>query len=192
MWWIAIPIAVLAAVAFALLLPVKLRVKMGDGFSAEWRVLFYRKMLYPAPPEKKKKKKAKAGTEKKKAPEKKREVTAESAVKMIKSVAEMIGTLVKKLRRRVRIKLIKLFVTVGTDEAAKTAILYGTICNACDELLEIMRRTTKFHARDGAVSVTADFTKGSTDVDVEFDLSLTVIGAISVLLPTLNKYLENK
>ena len=192
MWWIAIPAAFLAVTLALLLLPVKLRITLGDGFRAEWRVLFYRRMLYPAPPKKKKKKPKKAGEAKKKSPEKKREMTAESAAEMIKSVTELIGTLVKKLRRRVRIKLIKLFVVVGTDEAAKTAILYGTICNACDELLEIMRRTTKFKDKDGAVSVTADFTAGSTDVDLEAELSLTLIGAISVLLPVMKKYAENK
>ena len=192
MWWIAIP-AVLAAVIVALLLlPVKLHITAHDGFRAEWRVLFIRRMLYPAPPKKKKKKKAKKETEKKKTPKKKREVTAEDAVKTIKSVAELIGTLVKRLRQRVRIKLIKLFVVVGTDEAAKTAILYGTIANACDELLEIMRRTTKFKDKDGAVSVTADFTAGSTDVDFEAELSIDLLGAIAVLLPVMKKYAENK
>ena len=191
MWWIAIPVAASAAIIGALLLPVTLRVSVGDEISAVWRVLFIRRTLYPAPEKKKKKKPKKETPEKKKRPAKKREITADSAVKMLGSVAEMIGTLVSKLRRRVKITLLKLHVTVGTDEAAKTAMIYGAAANVCDELLEAMRRTAKFREKDGAVAVTADFTAEKTVVDFEVDLTITVFGALAVLLPTVKKYLDS-
>lgn len=191
MWWI-IPVAVAAAVIVALNIPVKLRIVVGDEISVVGRVLFLKKTLYPAPPKKKKKKKTAKKEKTKKAPSKKREMTADEAIGMLRSAAEALGELAGKLRRRMKILLIKLDIKIGTDEAAKTAVIYGAAANACDELLEIMRRYTKFREKSGAVSVSADFTSEKTDVDVDCELSLTVIGAISVLLPTLNKYLENK
>ena len=194
MWWIAIPAAIAAAIVAVLLLPVKFRLTAGDEIHAEWRVLFYKRTLYPAPEKKKKKKKgAKKETEKKKAPEKKRQVTAESAITAIKAVKDALAELWDKLRRRMKIKLIQLRLIIATDEAAKTAVIYGAAANACDTLLDVLRRYMKYTEKDGAVCVSADFTKEKTEFDLDVEFSLTVFGAIAVLLPTLNKYLsENK
>lgn len=192
MWWIAIPAAIAAAVVVFLLLPVKLRLTAGDEIVAELRILFYRKTLYPAPPEKKKKKKG-AKKEKKQPPEpkKKREITAEGAIKAIKAVTDALAVLWDRLRRRMRIKLILLHLIIATDEAAKTALIYGAAANACDTLLDVLRRYLKYTEKDGAVCVSADFTKETTEFDLDVELSLTVFGVIAVLLPTLNKYLKD-
>ncbi|MBR6050155.1 MAG: hypothetical protein IKP68_03005 [Clostridia bacterium] len=191
MWWI-IPAVIAAAAIVALNIPVRLHIVVGDDVSVEWRVLFMRKPLYPAPPKKKKKKKAAKKEQTKKAAPKKREITAHDVIDMLRSAAEVLGELLSKLRRRMKILLIKLNVKVGTDEAAKTAVIYGAAANACDELLEIMRRYTKFREKSGAVSVTADFTSEKTDFAAELELSASVIGIFGVLLPTVNKLMSKK
>lgn len=191
MWWI-IPAVIAAAAIVALNIPVRLHIVVGDDVSVEWRVLFMRKPLYPAPPKKKKKKKAAKKEQTKKATPKKREITAHDVIDMLRSAAEVFGELLSKLRRRMKILLIKLNVKIGTDEAAKTAVIYGAAANACDELLEIMRRYTKFREKSGAVNVEADFTSEKTDFDAEAELSASVIGIFGVLLPTVNKLLSKK
>ena len=190
MWWIA-PAAVLAVLIFALLLPVKLRLTAGEEIVAELRVLFCKRTLYPAPPEKKKKKKISKKEKKSGGKQQKKQTTAENALAAIKTVTDVIATLWDKLRRRMKIKLIKLCVVIATDEAAKTAVIYGAAANACDALLDAMRRYLKFTEKDGAVSVSVDFTKEKTEFDLDIELSLRVIGALAVLLPALNKYLNS-
>lgn len=189
MWWIA-PAVIAAIAVIALFLPVKLRIWASDEIFAEWRVLFFRKMLYPAPPKKKKKgaKKKKEQPEKAKKP---KETTAENVVSMIRSVTKALSTLWDKLRRRVKIKLIRLTVVIATDEAAKAALIYGAAANACDALLDALRRYLKFTEKDGAVSVSVDFSKEKTEFDFDIELSLSLMGMISVLLPALNKYLNS-
>ncbi len=189
MWWI-IPAVIAAAAIVALNIPVRLHIVVGDDVSAEWRVLFFKKQLYPAPPKKKKKAEKKEQT--KKSTPKKREMTAHDAIDILRSAAEVFGELLSKLRRRMKILLIKLNVKIGTDEAAKTAVIYGAAANACDELLEIMRRFTKFRENSGAVIITADFASEKTDFDAEAELSASVIGIFGVLLPTVNKLLSKK
>ena len=193
MWWIAIPAAIAAVIVAVLLLPVKFRLTAGDEIVFELRVLFYKRTLYPAPEKKKKKKGAKKEKKQPSEPKKKREITAESAITAIKAVKDALAELWDKLRRRMKIKLILLRLIIATDEAAKTAVIYGAAANACDTLLDVLRRYMKYTEKDGAVCVTADFTKEKTEFDLDVEFSLTVFGAIAVLLPTLNKYLsENK
>lgn len=190
MWWI-IPVVILAAAIVALNIPVRLHIAVGDEIRAEWRVLLWKKALYPAPVKKKKKKKTQKKEKPRKEPTKKREITADEVMEIISTAADVLVELLGKLRRRMKIFLIKLNIKVGTEEAAKTAVVYGAVANACDELLEIMRRFTKFRENSGAVIITADFASEKTDVDAELELSVSVIGLIGVLMPTAKKLISN-
>ena len=192
MWWIPVVAAVAAILALILFSPVKIRVFTLNGVNVTARYLIFKRELYPAPPKKEKKKKPK---EQKKKEKPKKEQTADfsNVLSQLKELTEILKKLLVKLKKRLRITLRKLYITVGSDEAAKTAMIYGAVCVACDELLETMKRFLKFRIKgDNAVGVNADFTseKISADTDVEF--SMSVISALAIVLPALAEYTKQK
>ena len=199
MWWI-IPAVIVAVIVFALVLPVHLNLSYDDDFCAVLRVLFIKKTLFPSPPKEKKEKKKKAASmdkktgKKKKKPEKpKKKLSFDDVMDLIRKLIAVFSKLIEKLRKKLVIKLQRLNVKIGTDEAAKTAVAYGAVCCATDELLDLMRRFLKFKEKSGAVSVEADFLSEETDFSVSVDLSLNVAAAIGIVIPTLITYLkENK
>ena len=85
------------------------------------------------------------------------------------------GTLTLRTRRIV--------VTVSTDDAAKTALLYGAVSAAMAGLIEFVDRSVarvKCRGRDD-VEVKADFVGGKTKADLDLVLSAQVIGALRIL-----------
>ena len=192
MWWIQVVAAVAAILALILFSPVKIRVFTLNGVNVTVRYLIFKRELYPAPPKKEKKKKPK---EQKKKEKPKKEQTADfsNVLSQLKELTEILKKLLVKLKKRLRITLRKLYITVGSDEAAKTAMIYGAVCVACDELLETMKRFLKFRIKgDDAVGVNADFTseKISAETDVEF--SMSVISALTIVLPALAESTKQK
>ena len=192
MWWIPVVAAVAAILALILFSPVKIRVFTANGVNVTAWYLIFKRELYPAPPKKEKKKKPK---EQKKKEKPKKEQTADfsNVLSQLKELTEILKKPLVKLKKRLRITLRKLYITVGSDEAAKTAMIYGAVCVACDELLETMKRFLKFRIKgDDAVGVSADFTseKISAETDVEF--SMSVISALTIVLPALAEYTKQK
>ena len=193
MWWIPVVAAVTAVLALILFSPVKIRVFTQNGVNATARYLIFKRELYPAPSKKEKKKKPAKEQKKKEKPKKEQPSDFSNILSQLKDLTEILKKLLVKLKKRLRITLRKLNITVGSDEAAKTAMIYGAVCVACDELLETMKRFLKFRIKgDNAVGVNADFTseKISADTDVEF--SMSVISALVIVLPALAEYTKQK
>ena len=192
MWWIPVVAAVAAILALILFSPVKIRVFTANGVNVTARYLIFKRELYPAPPKKEKKKKPK---EQKKKEKPKKEQTADfsNVLSQLKELTEILKKLLVKLKKRLRITLRKLYITVGSDEAAKTAMIYGAVCVACDELLETMKRFLKFKIKgDDAVGVNADFTSEKISAETDAEFSMSVISALTIVLPALAEYTKQK
>ncbi|MBO4353908.1 MAG: hypothetical protein J5860_03085 [Clostridia bacterium] len=192
MWWIPVVAAVAAILALILFSPVKIRVFTANGVNVTARYLIFKRELYPAPPKKEKKKKPK---EQKKKEKPKKEQTADfsNVLSQLKELTEILKKLLVKLKKRLRITLRKLYITVGSDEAAKTAMIYGAVCVACDELLETMKRFLKFRIKgDDAVGVNADFTSEKISAETDAEFSMSVISALTIVLPALAEYTKQK
>ena len=192
MWWIPVVAAVAAILALILFSPVKIRVFTLNGVNVTARYLIFKRELYPAPPKKEKKKKPK---EQKKKEKPKKEQTADfsNVLSQLKELTEILKKLLVKLKKRLRITLRKLYITVGSDEAARTAMIYGAVCVACDELLETMKRFLKFKIKgDDAVGVNADFTSEKISAETDAEFSMSVISALTIVLPALAEYTKQK
>ena len=100
----------------------------------------------------------------------------ERITRLIQRIADRLpGTLTLRTRRIV--------VTVSTDDAAKTALLYGAVSAAMAGLIEFIDRSVarvKCRGRDD-VEVKADFVGGKTKADLDLVLSAQVIGALRIL-----------
>ncbi|MBP5348999.1 MAG: DUF2953 domain-containing protein [Clostridia bacterium] len=100
----------------------------------------------------------------------------ERITRLIQRIADRLpGTLTLRTRRIV--------VTISTDDAAKTALLYGAVSAAMSGLIEFVDRSVarvKCRGRDD-VEVKADFVGGKTKADLDLVLSAQVIGALRIL-----------
>ncbi len=81
--------------------------------------------------------------------------------------------LVSRFRRSLRIRVKRLCITVSTDDAAKTAQLYGIVCAAVADLLAILEQATHLRYEKGmTVTVLPDFVSGKTTMDLHLRFSL--------------------
>lgn len=192
----SILIFIVALLALALLLPINFVFSADDdGIKAYLKILFIKKSFYP-PSEPKKKKPKKKKTSKKPA-EKKENTSTEkkkisNIIENVRSIAAVLGVIVEKSSKLIRVRLHCLNITVGSDEAAKTAVLYGAACSACDMLLDTLGRVWNFKARNDSVSVSADFLSEKMTGAVKVVFWTNVVGAIGILFPALLKYLNEK
>ena len=190
-WIIAAAIVLVIIGIFALPVSIRLHADNG-GASAVLSTLFFKYTLYPAEDKPKRKKKKKNKTEKKTSggkavPKSKKGADINALFELVKTIALPI---VKSLGKHLRIRLKRLHVIIGCEDAAETAVLYGIACNACDELLEILGRAMKYSADSGAVYIDTDYVSEKTSFDIDVVFKLNVYGALSILLKAFLSYIK--
>ena len=92
----------------------------------------------------------------------------------IERITRILSRLFNRLPDVLTLKTRRIVVTVGTDDAAKTAMLYGAVSTGLAALLEVIDRniaTVKTKNRD-VVDVRADFVGGKTTFDINILLVL--------------------
>ena len=125
----------------------------------------------------------------KKKAEKKKAVTAtqKRATPNLKENLEMILALLKRLyaetRGKIKIRFRKMHICVGTDDAAKTAILYGVIVQSVSYILNLVEeKFTHVKRRDGDVTVVPDYTTTQCSADIDLICKIKIRRAISIAL----------
>ena len=85
-----------------------------------------------------------------------------------------------------RVKIFRLAVTVGSSDAAKTALLYGAVSPAVAFLLETLEQFSHLKVASGApVGVQADFTAERCRVDLHLRFRLRIVHLLDILIRTL-------
>ena len=98
---------------------------------------------------------------------------------------EMILTLLKKLyavtRGKFKLRLRRMYIAVGTGDAAKTAIQYGIIVQSVSYILNFLNAyLTPMKKKDGEVEVYPDYTASKTKVDVDIVCSVKIRSLIAI------------
>lgn len=119
--------------------------------------------------------------------------TKKRATPNLKENLEMILALLKKLyaetRGNIKIHFRKMHIYVGTDDAAKTAILYGIIVQSVSYILNLVEeKFTHVKRRRGDVSVEPDYTSGQCSADIDLICTVKIRRAISMALSMLLAY----
>lgn len=146
-------------------------------------------------PKKLKKRKERAERLKAKKEKKKEKKTLSEYHEKKKPLSFYLGFLksnLLKILKYFRIDLKRVNIVVSTDDAAKTALLYGTISQSTAYIIEILDKITNLKkTKKTEISVLADFTSGKTTVDVKAVLSLRVFHIIKVLFSLLTEMIKN-
>lgn len=175
-------IAAAAALALALtmLLPViRLHAEYSGKAAVYLRVLVWKIMIYP------RKKKEKKRPAEKKTPRTEKKKPALSGA--LSSVGEILSAVGKKIGFKVK----KLKISVGFDDAAVTAVAYGSVCAICSSLMGIAGEYLKLKVKSEP-EITADFISGKTSADVHLVATGSIAGAISILRRVLTAIKKSK
>ena len=90
-----------------------------------------------------------------------------------------------KLVRKIRITRMRIFLSVGAEDADTAAVRYGQTCMGLYSLLACVDKTMTLKVED--VSVTPDFVTGGTQYDISFSAKLRIGSAVFSALSILFK-----
>ena len=199
-------IAVIACLLLLLLCPIRVTLQYDEDLRVTLSYLCFRRVLYPEEDEvrlsdytprrvrrrrrkafrKKQLEKQKAALQKKEK-EKTEETSLRQKIRTVRLFLHILRELYRPVISAVRIRVYRLYAKVATEDAAKTAILYGVAAQGVAYLLELLEDHTKTKIDDRYVGVYADFcdTETAFDVKIRFSASplrLLLVGAKALLL----------
>ena len=201
---------VLILLFVAAILPVSLCVKYKDEVTLSASVLSFKFFIYPKKKkkvkisdyskkklEKQKKKAIKNRLKKKSTPSKSQPKPAEKKELSFSEKLELVYKLLKsaigQAAKQVKIKTQKIVITIGSDDAAKTAMLYAAASNAVLLILTLLDNCKKLRGFKGSeVAVNADFTAQKCSADLEIIFSMRVWQLLKSIFAVTFKYLKDK
>ncbi len=113
----------------------------------------------------------------------------------LKENLDMILALLKKLYERthgrVKLRVRRMHILVGTDDAAKTAITYGVILQSASYILNfIENHFTHIAYREGDISISPDYVSGHMSADIDIAASIKVRHALRLGIAMLMAYFK--
>ena len=111
----------------------------------------------------------------------------------INTVKELVELVTARFVRHLRIELTRIKIVVATDDAAKTAVLYGVVSQSVAYTLELLDRVTNLeYAQEADVSVDVDFLETKPRADVHIAFSLRVWHLLDIALRALGRFISVK
>lgn len=209
-----IVLSVLLLIFILAMLPVSLNLKYRDEVSLCASVLGLKFMLYPKKKEKVKisdyskkkleKKKRKAQRKrlklKKKADSKRATAKPSGEPKRKPSFSEnlqliygLLKACIGQASKYVKLKAQKIVINVGSEDAAKTALLYAAVNNSVVLILTLLDSCKKLKNFKGSeIAVNADFVSEKCSADVDISLSMRVWQILKGLFAAALKYVKSK
>ena len=112
---------------------------------------------------------------------------------LVRGVTRMASALIARFFGYLHTDIRRLCISVGTGDAAKTALSYAAVTNACDALLALLdeNSTLRFH-RGSEVGVYADWLGEKSAAEIDISLSLSIRQVLSVALHGLVSFFKIK
>ncbi|MBQ7293307.1 MAG: hypothetical protein IJW79_06170 [Clostridia bacterium] len=204
--------AVLLLLILVTLLPISLSVKYRDEFSLTAKIGFIPIKKIPSPKKKvkisdysvkaikkrrKKAAKAKAKAEKKKTPPtpqtKKAPKKKKNLFDTLNLIKELLGVIIPGVWGKLKIKASKISITVGSEDAAKTALLFSAVNNGVAGVLAYLDNASKIKGFNRSeISVRADFLAENISADIDVSFSLRIGQILKILFDAALKYVKSK
>ncbi len=202
--------------ALVLSLRIKLTVIYKDGLVAYWKLLFFKRMIYPENEkqrgphsmskwranrikkkyleEKESKRRRRLQREKLKSDARKGKRQKDSlsdVLEVLGYLKELLSVFLKNLFKHWKVEVARFKINVGTEDAASTAIAYGAVCEAVSVILTILEPLRGFSSPKAKnIEITADYLSVVTTADVKIVLSVHIWQAIYIVLATLITYVK--
>lgn len=96
-------------------------------------------------------------------------------LKMLEMLKNVLASIFVKLWRYFRVRVKNFHITVASEDAATTAMLYGAVCGYGDAIFKILGKALDFKVEKGArVGADCDYLSDEMKMDIEIDISITV------------------
>ena len=186
-------------IALILSLRVNLHIVYQDELKVYCKILFFKIQLLPAKNVKfnpKKYEKMLKGEAKNSANilnELKEENKKLGIIDSIKKIADFVSSLLKAFAPHMHVKLAKVHVKIASNDAAKTAIIYGAVSGAVACLIDAIDDFTNLKKlKRKSVIIEPDFLSEKTQADIHAVLSISIYGAIATVFKLVMDYTINK
>ncbi|MBQ9510093.1 MAG: hypothetical protein IJR55_00085 [Clostridia bacterium] len=181
--------AIVAVILLLLFLPlVRLRIDVGEKVSVYLRAAGIKIMLFPQKKKPKKAKKAKQEqkTAKGETPQEKGglSLSADDIPYILQTVTELVSDIIYAISRKLTVRIIKFYVNICTDDAAKTALIYGAASAAANALVGFLDENGKLSVKR-TPQILCDFTGEKTVVDIKLAFILSLAGALAIFKPVI-------
>lgn len=113
-------------------------------------------------------------------------------VEFLLRIARVIVLALKEHLKRMKINLKELYVSIGTDDAAKTALIYGGAIQAANALCVLLQRFSCFRCDNRYLVISPDFTCEKSRFSIHLDLTVRLFFVIGVLLRAYFRLFERK
>ncbi len=111
----------------------------------------------------------------------------------ISLILALVRTAVGRFARHLRVRIARLYINVATGDAAKTALLYGTISQSVAYIAALLDSVgTLTGARRADVDVHADYLSEATTADIEIGFSLRVWQVFDILIRTAVTFVKHE
>lgn len=124
---------------------------------------------------------------------KKKQISPAEILDIIYMATELLKKVVGNLFRHLRIKVARIYLNIGTGDAATTALVYGTATQAINAIFPLLDRLKQVRVpKPRNIYVNADFTAEETELDIELSFSIRIWHLFHIALsavPPLFRYL---
>ena len=204
--FLCVLLGIVAFFVLVLSIPVKISLAFDNKIHLSIRYLFIKLDILPVGPSKPKKKEAKPKKEPKPKPEKPKDETPkekkpnpivemvkangyDGMMLVIKNLGRVLGTYGGKLFKSVVFDEIDVYVSVGTGDAASTAIKYGETCQKIYPVFGFICSNNIVKKYD--ILVEPDFLANKTESELFIDFSVTIRKIINATLAMVFRLIVN-
>ena len=189
--------SIIVLLALLLSLKITLRITYEDSLRVYLKVFFVKTRLYPSKKKekkyphsmsKRKARKIKDSLQKKSKPKKKKKkeekpIEKNDLISIVSITTNFVKNFISTFTRAVRVKFSRMHITVASEDAATTAILYGAITQSVNVLFPLIDniKSVKKLPSGKELSVRADFLTDKPTVDIDINLYVRVGGALKAL-----------
>lgn len=186
------------------IIPIHVTVGLTESVSVMLRILFLKIPIFPTEKKKKKKKKEKKPKEKKKKKEKKPEDAEKKKKKkkkkkkvsdivaLVRMLLNVVVALFKRLGRNFKIRVHAYEICVASEEAAKTAVMYGAVKSLSETLFLRLQDSINFKiVKKAPVGIYVDFLEEKFKANVKIDFSISIAGVFGILFAAIGEFIRS-
>ena len=187
---------------FIFIIPIHVTVGLTESVSVMVRVLFLKIPILPKVKKKKKKKKEKKPKKEKKKKEKKPEDKTKKKKKKKKKVSDIVAlvrmllnvvvALFKRLGRNFKIRVYAYEICVASEEAAKTAVMYGAVKTLSETIFLRLQDSINFKiVKKAPLGIYVDFLEEKFKANVKIDFSISIAGVFGILFAAIGEFIRS-
>ena len=107
-------------------------------------------------------------------------------------IGKIIALAIKEHFERMKVYLKMLYVEIGSDDAAKTACLYGAAIQAANALCVLLQHFSNFRCDNERLLICPNFTSEESKLSIHLDLCVKPIHLIGILIRSYFRFFERK